>query len=747
MHPDKWGKVKSLFCEVVDLPDTERDAFYESRCDDEVIKAELVQLVAMHDNDSDFLESPVGKPSAAPVPDPFEGKNVGAFVLTRRIGSGGMGVVYEATQQSPNRTAAVKLLQPTQTSTKALWRFQHESEILGRLQHPGIAHVYESGLTDFGHGQQPWFAMEFVDGEPLHRFVRTEQLSTAQKLRLLIEICDAVQHAHQRGVIHRDLKPANIIVASAEGQVRPKVLDFGVARVIEDGGNADNTIQTEFGELVGTLNYMSPERFNQNPESVDHRCDVYSLGVIGYEMLADQVPINASSENISDAIRLIAEEEPKPLGRFASNLRGDLEVIFARALEKEPQRRYQSASEFADDIRRYLNNEPIHARRASNLYRFGKFVARNRAVVAGTVATLVALTAGLLMYAGEAKQSRLAAADAKLEANKAQYEADKATAVNNFMVNDFFTKLLGAVRSSQSGDRLPLQKIVDDASANIYSMFGDRPAIEAAVRNEVATVYYNIGQFERSGEEFQKALRLWESELGATHPDTLKAVNNLGMTAMHRGQVEEAESLYRRALTGRIEVLGESDEFTIATMNNLAELLRRTDRVPEAKQMLSKAHRLQTGHGRADDKLTLTVMANLGSLLAKEGNVDEAIKLHRAVYESTQRTLGARHVTSLRAGSRFAQTLHKLGRFEEARMVLDPAAQAFREIHGPSHMDCIITRRLMSRIKRDLGDRPGARDELNEALNAANADPAKFASAIEKIERDIRRLDRTVLGQ
>ena len=214
MPTEQWSKVKLLFQEALELPPEQRATFCDAKCDTESMKAELRELLEFHEDDSEFLQSPINVVDSAPEVDPYIGRHVGDFRITKRIGAGGMGVVFEAVQEHPQRRVAIKLLQLGRNSEKMLWRLQHESEILARLQHPGVAHIYSSGMTDLGHGRQPWFAMELVDGLPLHRHAEQNRLSTEQKLMLFLDIADAVQHAHERGVIHRDLKPANIVVAS-----------------------------------------------------------------------------------------------------------------------------------------------------------------------------------------------------------------------------------------------------------------------------------------------------------------------------------------------------------------------------------------------------------------------------------------------------------------------------------------------------------------------------------------------------
>src|SRR5215831_8724338 len=282
--------------------------------------------------------------------------SVGRYRILQLVGEGGMGVVYEAEQEHPRRIVALKVMKPGIAGPEQVRRFEHESRVLGRLQHPGIAQIYEAGTADAGFGPQHYFAMEFIRGQSLREYAQALHLNVRQRLELMIKICDAVHHAHQRGVIHRDLKPGNILV-DASGQ--PKILDFGVARSTDSDAHA--TRQTDLGHLVGTLAYMSPEQVLGDPLELDTRSDVYALGVILYELLAGRLPYTVS-RNLPEAVQTIREEEPAPLSSIVRNYRGDIETIVAKALEKDKARRYASAAGLAADIRRYLTDEPIVAR-------------------------------------------------------------------------------------------------------------------------------------------------------------------------------------------------------------------------------------------------------------------------------------------------------------------------------------------------------------------------------------------------
>jgi serine/threonine protein kinase len=303
-----------------------------------------------------------------------------------------MGAVYEAEQAMPRRIVALKVIRPGLVAPDLRRRFENEVQVLGRLQHPGIAQIYQAGVTDLGGGPQPYFAMELVSGLPLVDYAERRGLGLRERLRLLAGICDAVQHAHQRGIIHRDLKPGNILVDDASGQ--PKILDFGIARTTDPDGAM--TSHTLFGQIVGTLPYMSPEQLAADPGGIDTRSDVYALGVILHELLTGKLPHDLTQRSTLDAMNAIRDVEPARVGTLDRRLRGDVETIVAKALEKEKERRYASAAELAADIHRYLSDEPIVARPPSAGYQLRKFARRNKVLVGGIASAFLILISGVV---------------------------------------------------------------------------------------------------------------------------------------------------------------------------------------------------------------------------------------------------------------------------------------------------------------------------------------------------------------
>src|SRR5262245_12930932 len=345
---------------------------------------------------------------------------IGRYRILRLIGEGGMGAVYEAEQDHLRRTVALKIIKPGLAGPELLRRFEQESQALGRLQHPGIARIYDAGTADTGFGPQPYFAMEFIHGTNVKDYAGERHLNTRQRLEMVAKIAEAVQHAHQRGLIHRDLKPANILVDET-GQ--PKILDLGVARAIDSDVQA--TSHTDMGQLVGTLAYMSPEQVLADPLEIDTRSDVYALGVLLYQLLAGRLPYSMSKK-LHEVVMTVREEEPQRLSTVNRLYSGDIETIVAKALEKDKTRRYASAAELAADIRRYLKDEPILARPASTAYQLRKFARRNRVLLGGTAvvfAVLVAWAATSTWQAHAARRERDRAVDAEAKAAAAEARA------------------------------------------------------------------------------------------------------------------------------------------------------------------------------------------------------------------------------------------------------------------------------------------------------------------------------------
>ncbi|MBK7406173.1 MAG: protein kinase [Phycisphaerales bacterium] len=399
MSPDELRKLEGIFSAAMELPAAARDGFIEEQCAGNAeLRAEVASLLAHASGSIGMLDVP---PVAAPIgatfnnePVRFEAtlpsdKRIGAYLVLRFLGAGGMGVVYLAEQDRPRRTVALKLIRGAMASPSLLRRFEHEAEILGRMHHAGIAQIFEAGVAETDRGPQPFLAMELVEGPPINDFADTRRLGTRERLELIARVCDAVHHAHQRGVIHRDLKPSNILV---DAHSQPKILDFGVARAI-DADLQVTTMRTNVGQLIGTLPYMSPEQIAADPSEIDNRSDVYALGVLTFELLAGRLPYDLRSRSIPEAARIIRDESPTRLSTIDRTLRGDIETIVLKAMAKEKERRYQSAADLAADIRRYLAGEPIAARESSASELLRRSLRRYRGVVAAATIIILSLAA------------------------------------------------------------------------------------------------------------------------------------------------------------------------------------------------------------------------------------------------------------------------------------------------------------------------------------------------------------------
>ena len=420
IRDDRRRRAEKLFQEAVDLSPDERTEFIDRRCgEDRPLRESVRRLLVAFEKIDDFLvRTPIERLNVGVEEEASHPIAIGPYKIIRTVGTGGMGIVYEARQESPHRRVALKVIHPVLATSQWLPRFEREAEVLGYLHHPGIATVYEAGTAEMtvpGRPpvQQPFLAMEFVEGLSLTRFAESRGLDTRKRLELVARVCDAVQHAHERGVIHRDLKPGNILVESG-GQ--PKVLDFGIARVT--GADWQTlTVATASRHFMGTVPYASPEQIGGGHRDVDVRSDVYALGVILYELLSGRLPIETRACSLPEAIRAIREDEPSRLSSFDSAFRGDIDAIVGKALRKEKGRRYAGAGEMAEDIRRYLRSEPILARPPSTFYHLRRFARRNKAVVAGVAATILALVLGLIVATDfarrEARQRRLAEASAE----------------------------------------------------------------------------------------------------------------------------------------------------------------------------------------------------------------------------------------------------------------------------------------------------------------------------------------------
>ncbi|MGH7178696.1 MAG: tetratricopeptide repeat protein [Tepidisphaeraceae bacterium] len=683
MTDDRERDAMKVVGELIELPADQRSSRLVILCGSDErlrqrVSAILQQVTGAAAND--VAQSPDAVQDVVVSNSPT---HIGSYQIIRLIGSGGMGDVYEAEQERPRRRVALKIIHPLHVTRTMLRRFEFESEILGRLDHPGIARVYEAGTAASDRGPQPYFAMELVRGSRLDYWVKQTRPDLRGRLRLLIDICQAVQHAHQQGVIHRDLKPANILVTD-DGQ--PKILDFGVARVVEGDSaesRASSTMQTQSGQLLGTLQYMSPEQAAGDARHLDTRSDVYALGVIAYQLLSDRLPYDVSDKLFPEALRVIREEEPTRLSTINRALRGDLETIVCKALAKEKERRYSSGAELAADVKRYLDYEPITARPPSTWYQLSRFARRHKVLVLAGCIVVAALAAGAALATVAMLQARRQRAEAELRRSEAQ-------AVNEFLTND--------VLSGAGPDRIPdievrntiVKAMIEPAAQRVGQRFADRPLVEAAVRSSLAMAYHSIGRNDLATPHAQRALEIRRRMLGNEHEDTFASIGILGYLYQEQGKLAEAEALCREALVVSRQRLGSDHADTITATNNLANVLyfqgKLGDAVPLFREALDGTRRTLGN----DHPNTQKSMSNMAYVLQQDGKLAEAEPLFREVMQNFRRAQGNDHPDTLRAIHNLGYVLQAQGRLADAEPLRRESLERSRRVLGDDHPDTVL---------------------------------------------------------
>lgn len=729
----------------------ERQVFLRDQlADDPSAFAAALAMLAAHADQT--VAGPASVPTAGP--DPSRPAAVGNYRILRILGEGGMGVVYLAEQDRPRRTVALKVIRPGLMTPAMLRRFEIEAQTLGRLQHPGIAQVFEAGTIDSSGLPQPYFAMEYVEGPSLNQFAGDHRLDTRARVHLLIRVCEAIQHAHQRGVIHRDLKSANILVGE-DGQ--PKVLDFGVAK-LTGHDKPQATLATDPGQLVGTLPYMSPEQIAGAPDDVDTRSDVYTLGVVLFELLTGSLPHEVSGQTVYDVSRTIVTRDAPRLSAVTPSLRGDLDIIVAKALAKERDHRYQSPAALADDLRRYLADEPIEARPATTFYQLRKFARRNRPLVAAgalAAALLVLGAAGVTWQAVEATRGRTLAERMR---NSAEREAAIARQINALLTDT----LQAADPDVSLGRDMTVVEALDRTAANIDSAELE-PRVAASIRQTLAATYINLSRAAQAERQAVLALELCRTTTGSSSPESIDAMRMLANVYAEQSRFDEAEPLAREAVSlveaahgsnsaelvpplvdlsrvlheaGRIgesgavldralrlglDTRGERDIHTLFAMHNRASALKDEGRFDEAIAMFNRVLMLRRDVLGPSHTQTLSSMNNLAGTLQRAGRNDDALALFREVFDIRQRLLGPAHAATITTLSNIGVCLVALGRTEEAEAALRSALSGYIEVAGPAHTKTLVTMGNLAYLLEDRGELDEAEQMYRRIIDAREA--------------------------
>jgi len=579
---------------------------------------------------------------------------IGPYVIKRVIASGGMGTVYEAMQENPRRPAAVKVVKRSMASDDALRRFEREAQALARLRHPGIAQIYEAGTYEEAGVSLPFFALEYIpNAKTIIEFARSKNFGAREKLDLFLQVCEAVHYGHQRGIIHRDLKPGNILVDS-EGRVR--IIDFGVARAVDaDLEQAD--LQTKVGQIIGTAQYMSPEQFDGDPNDLDTRSDVYALGVVLYELLAGKLPYDISQSGIFEVARIIRENQPAALGAAVSGIGSEVELITAKALEKDRERRYQSAYGFAADIRHYLKGEAISAKPTSLSYQVRVLARKNKAVVGLAALAVAFLVVGIITTTG-------LYVDVRTERTKSEMAAKKALAANDFLVGT-----LSAIVPYGYGDVKTIGDLCDRVSLDIDDAFPDNQTVEADVRNMIGKMYSRLDNRSQAEQQLRKAYLLRRDNLGQTHELSLQALLDLNEFYYVYGPSEKNVETSETYFEIMSEYLGPDHGRTLEARDLLLSALYVAGHFNRAEKLAREHHLAVAGLYGDESEEAIDAKQTHGDFLLLTGRLAAARSSAREIYELVLNLPEGNNFSESSARNDYAAALVSIGELDEAKQL------------------------------------------------------------------------------
>jgi serine/threonine protein kinase/tetratricopeptide (TPR) repeat protein len=779
---NRQARLKELFLACCELSAEARQSFLDENCGgDAEIRREIESLLFHHDRapvgrGESVLERPTLTYEAPSEPGP---ERVGDYHIVRKLGEGGMGEVYEAEQARPvHRRVALKLIKWGMATKEVVARFESERQALAMMSHPNIARVFGAGSTEKG---RPYFAMEYVDGASICEYCDSQRLDTAERLRLFIQVCQGVQHAHQKGVIHRDLKPSNVLVIVEDGEPRPKIIDFGVAKAVEQR-LTERTLFTERGQWIGTPEYMSPEQAGMTGLDIDTRSDVYSLGVLLYELLVGTQPFDATElreAGFDEMRRRIREQEPaRPSTRISTmgdgsrraafnrhtsvpaltrDLRGDLDWITLKALEKDRSRRYGSCAEMAADIDRHLRSEPVLASPPSALYSLGKFVRRHKLGVAASGAVLGAILIGLAL-AGlglvRARRAEVAASE----------EAAAAKQVSRFLVGMF-----GELDPwSVSTPATSVREILDRGAGRIDLELAGQPLVQAQLMDTIGQAYLNLGRYREARPLLEKALSIRQERLGEDSLDVASSHRSLGWLFYWTDDLDSAVFHYERALEIREKLLGHEHGEVARTMNELADVMFRTGNherawaltrraqailertegpehytvgdsiyiqaklshaageLEEAESLYERALAIRRESLPWDHAVVGWVLFDLGRLHFDLGHDEEARRNFEQALEIQERALGPEHPALASPLESIGFLAYRAGHLGRARELYQRALAINRRAYGDGHPRLARSLYNLGCLAALTGDRDEALDYLRRALESDFRAPIIF---------------------